>query len=357
MSSPGVAKTTLAAEAVNLCDDFPCDSVIFGCSPVMQRIRRTVEKVAATDVPVLIQGESGTGKEVLARLIHRLSPRSQGSFVKVSCAAIPGQLLESELFGFQKGAFTGAYMAKPGRIEMAKSGTLFLDEIAELDVGLQAKLLQVLQDGHFARIGDHEERKVDARVICATNRNLEKEIESGTFRRDLLYRINVISIHLPPLRDRLEDIPMLADHLVAMFSQRYGLTALPLIQEAKQELQRRDWPGNIRELENSMARYVLLGLEELLNFPPWEKRRSPAVSHELAPDGTMPLKNVVRESAQKMEREMVLKALAANKWNRRRTAEMLNISYRALLYKSRGAGPRSKRESQNGSAPSADPPD
>lgn len=356
MSSPGVAKTTSAVDASNGGGDCPRDSVIFGCSPGMQMVRRTVEKVAVTDVPVLIQGESGTGKEVLARLIHRLSPWSQGAFVKVSCAAIPGQLLESELFGYEKGAFTGAYTAKPGRIEMAKSGTLFLDEIAELDVGLQSKLLQVLQDGQFVRIGDHEERKVDARVICATNRNLEKEIGSGTFRRDLFYRINVISIHLPPLRDRREDIPDLAAYFATLFSERYERQVLPLSAEMKQVLQQRDWAGNIRELENAMARYVLLGEEEIL-VRSNERHRSTSMEFKLAPDGSLPLKNISKGVKEEMERQVILKALEANKWNRRRTAEMLKISYRALLYKSRGAGLSSRHESQNASATSADLPD
>ena len=201
--------------------DLPPDHIYFGPSQAMQSVRQRVERAAALNVPILILGESGTGKEVLARFVHNRSPWAGGPFVKVNCPAIPGTLLESELFGFEKGAFTGATAAKPGRIEMAESGTLFLDEIAELDASLQAKLLHVLQDGHFTRIGDHEERRMNARVICATNRALQEEIEKGGFRSDLFYRINVISVTLPSLRDRREDVPYLAEYLRVVFNQRF----------------------------------------------------------------------------------------------------------------------------------------
>ena len=184
----------------------------------MEVIRHKIRKVAGTNVPVLIQGESGTGKEVLTRLLHFLAPWSDGPFVKVCCPAIPSTLLESELFGYEKGAFTGAYGMKPGRIEMAHRGTLFLDEICDLDMGLQAKLLQFLQDGQFSRIGAQEDKRVDVRVVCATNRHLDKEIEAGAFRLDLFYRINVLEMQLPPLRARREDIP----DLVAYFLHAHG---------------------------------------------------------------------------------------------------------------------------------------
>src|SRR5277367_2160259 len=201
--------------------EFPPDHIYFGPSEAMQAVRQKVERAAGLNVPILILGESGTGKEVLAHFVHKASPWRDGPFVKVNCPAIPGTLLESELFGFQKGSFTGANASKPGRMELAQGGTLFMDEIAELEAGLQAKLLHVLQDGHFTSIGDHEEKTVDARVICATNRHLQREIERGGFRADLFYRINVISITLPSLRDRRDDIPYLVEYLRQQFNRRY----------------------------------------------------------------------------------------------------------------------------------------
>src|SRR5712692_7350191 len=187
--------------------EIPPDAVVFGRSEGMQELRQRLDKVAGANVPVLIQGESGTGKDIIARMIHLLSPWKSGPFVKVNCPAIPGTLLESELFGYEKGAFTGAFGMKPGRVELAHRGTLFLDEISELDLGLQSKLLQLLQDGQFCRIGAQEDKKVEVRVVCATNRVLEAEIESGTFRQDLFYRINVVNLQMPPLRERRGDIP------------------------------------------------------------------------------------------------------------------------------------------------------
>src|SRR6202167_5683586 len=237
-------------------------TVFFGPSRAMQSVRQKVERAAGLNVPILILGESGTGKEVLAHFVHNASPWRNGPFVKVNCPAIPGSLIESELFGFQKGAFTGANATKPGRMEMAQGGTLFMDEIAELDSSLQAKLLHVLQDGHFTRIGDHEEKRMDARVICATNRNLAREIESGGFRSDLFYRINVISITLPSLRERRDDIPYLIDIFRRRFKNGFQREAPPLSKETLHLLKQREWPGNVRELENCLARYVVLGSED-----------------------------------------------------------------------------------------------
>jgi len=311
----------------------------------MQAVRHKVDRAAALNVPILVLGESGTGKEVLARYIHQRSPWSSGPFVKVNCPAIPGTLLESELFGFQKGAFTGAYAAKPGRIEMAQGGTLFLDEIAELDAGLQAKLLHVLQDGHFTRIGDHEEKRMDARVVCATNRELQREIESGSFRADLFYRINVITITMPALRDRRDDIPYLADYLRVQFNRRFEREAPALSSETLYLLRQRDWPGNIRELENCLARYVVLGSEE--SFYPERVERAPSrFTYEPSPDGNIPLKHIAQQATRRMERDVILKVLQANQWNRRKAAEVLKISYRALLYKVRQAGLPAKRPRQ-----------
>ena len=311
----------------------------------MQTIRQKVDRAAGLNVPILILGESGTGKEVLARFIHQQSPWRNGPFVKVNCPAIPGTLIESELFGYQKGAFTGANSAKPGRMEMAQGGTLFLDEIAELDASLQAKLLHVLQDGHFMRIGDHEEKRLDARVVCATNRNLSREIESGAFRSDLFYRINVIALTLPSLRDRRDDIPYLAEYLREQFNRRFQREAPPLSKETLHLLQQRDWPGNIRELENCLARYVALGSEETF-FPDRVESHSAHVVYDSTPDGNIPLKHIAQQVTRNMERDVILKVLQANHWNRRKAAEVLKISYRALLYKVRQAGLPAKRPRQ-----------
>lgn len=326
----------------------PPEDLYFGPSESMRAVRRKVGLAAGLDVPILILGESGTGKEVLARYIHSASPWANGPFVKVNCAAIPGQLLESELFGYQKGAFTGAHSAKPGRIEAASGGTLFLDEIAELDASLQAKLLHVLQDGSFTRIGDFEEKRMDARVICATNRDLSKEIGTGAFRSDLLYRINVITIQLPPLRERQDDIPQLAEYFRRQFNERFQRDAAPLSDTALRLLREREWRGNVRELENSIARYVILGSEEAL----WaDKHQRPAARPQLALlDANIPLKHIAKQATLQMEQEVILKALQANHWNRRKTAEALKISYRALLYKVRQAGLPPKRPRLKGEA-------
>src|SRR5277367_1092049 len=224
MASAAEARLTSTVHPVEL----PPEHVYFGPSETMQAIRQKIDRAAGLNVPVLVLGESGTGKEVLARFIHNRSPWRDGPFIKVNCPAIPGTLLESELFGFEKGAFTGAHASKPGRMELAQGGSLFMDEIAELDASLQAKLLHVLQDGFFTRIGDHEERSLEARVICATNRKLHHEIQAGGFRADLFYRINVISITLPPLRERRDDIPYLAEYLREQFNRRFKKEAGPL---------------------------------------------------------------------------------------------------------------------------------
>src|SRR5450755_299754 len=244
--------------------EVPPDNIIFGHSDVMQAVRSRLGKVAAANVPVLITGESGTGKDIIARLIHGLSPWKTGPYVKVNCPAIPGTLLESELFGYERGAFTGAYGAKPGRVEMAHRGTLFLDEISELDMPLQSKLLQLLQDGQFCRIGAQADKKVEVRIVCATNRKLEDEIENGTFRSDLFYRINVVNLHLPPLRQRAADIPDLVAYFLEYHNRKYNCRAKPLAGELMATLKKYHWPGNIRELENLVKRYVILGNEEVI---------------------------------------------------------------------------------------------
>lgn len=338
MASPAKIRPENATHPV----DLPPDHIYFGPSETMQSVRQRVERAAALNVPILILGESGTGKEVLARFIHNRSPWVNGPFVKVNCPAIPGTLLESELFGFEKGAFTGAHAAKPGRIELAENGTLFLDEIAELDASLQAKLLHVLQDGHFTRIGDHEERRMNARVICATNRALQDEIQKGGFRSDLFYRINVISVTLPALRERREDIPYLAEYLRQAFNRRFDREAPRISKETLHTLQQRDWPGNVRELENCIARYVVLGSEDAF-YAEGSEKRTYNIAYDQSADGNIPLKAIAQQVTRRMEHDVILKVLQANHWNRRKTAEVLKISYRALLYKVRQAGLPSKR--------------
>src|SRR6202162_865405 len=275
--------------------ELPPDNIIFGHSEVMQAVRSRLGRVAAANVPVLITGESGTGKDIIARLIHGLSPWKTGPYVKVNCPAIPGTLLESELFGYERGAFTGAVGSKPGRVELAHRGTLFLDEISELDMSLQSKLLQLLQDGQFFRIGAQEDKKVEVRVVCATNRHLESEIESGTFRQDLYYRINVVNLHMPALRERRGDIEDLVAYFLEYYNRKYNCRARTLSGELMTALQKHHWPCNIRGLENLIKPYVILGNEEVIS--------SDLVAHQqefptldLNYDGPIALKTITRQA-------------------------------------------------------------
>jgi two-component system response regulator AtoC len=340
---------TSTANPVNLLaqsvGEIPPDAVVFGRSEAMRALRERLTKVAAANVPVLIQGESGTGKDIIARMIHGLSPWRTGPYVKVNCPAIPGTLLESELFGYEKGAFTGAYGSKPGRVEMAHRGTLFLDEISELDPALQSKLLQLLQDGQFCRIGAQEDKKVEVRIVCATNRLLEVEIENGTFRQDLFYRINVVNLQMPPLRERRADVEDLVHYFLEYYNRKYNCRARPVSAELLAALQKYHWPGNIRELENLIKRYVILGNEdgissELVVRPP--EYAGPEIDF----DGPISLKKITRQATRELERKVILKVLQANHWNRKRAARALSISYRALLYKIREAGLPPNRSSR-----------
>jgi two-component system response regulator AtoC len=293
---------------------------------------------------VLIQGESGTGKELVARLIHARSPWAAGPMVKVNCPAIPGTLLETELFGYEKGAFTGAGSSKPGRVEMAHRGTLFLDEVGELDIELQAKLLQLLQDGQFCRIGAQEDKKVEVRMVCATNHNLAAEVDAGQFRQDLFYRINVFSVQLLPLRERQLDIPELVHYFLAAYNEKYNCRAKPVSARMMRSLQEYHWPGNIRELENLIKRYVILGTEEAITSEMTIRETQPSIPR-IPADGAVSLKKVTRQAVLELEREVILRSLQANNWNRKRVARALSISYRALLYKIRNAGIASPRPS------------
>lgn len=322
--------------------EIPPASVVFGRSDAMLAVRERLDKVAGANVPVLIQGESGTGKDIIARMIHAQSPWRIGPFVKVNCPAIPGTLLESELFGYEKGAFTGAYGTKPGRVEMAHRGTLFLDEISELDLGLQSKLLQLLQDGQFCRIGAQEDKKVEVRVVCATNRKLEEEIENGSFRQDLFYRINVVNLHLPPLRERRADIEDLANFFLEYYNRKYNCRARSLSPELISVLHKYHWPGNIRELENLIKRYVILGNEDVISSD-LVTREQECFNPEIPIDGQISLKKITRQAVRELERKVILKVLQAHHWNRKRAARALSISYRALLYKIRDAGLPSNR--------------
>ena len=322
--------------------EMPPETIVFGRTEAMNAVRDRLTKLASANVPVLIQGESGTGKDIIARMIHAASPWRTGPWVKVNCPAIPGTLLESELFGYERGAFTGAYGVKPGRVEMAHRGTLFLDEISELDMSLQSKLLQLLQDGQFCRIGAQEDKKVEVRVVCATNRKLEQEVENGTFRSDLFYRINVVNLHLPPLRERASDIPELVTYFLEYHNRKYNCKAKPLSAEMMNVLGKYHWPGNIRELENLVKRYVILGNEEVITAD-LAPRSTDLFSAEIPLDGQISLKKLTRQAVRELERKVILKVLQNHHWNRKQTARSLSISYRALLYKIRDAGLPSNR--------------
>jgi DNA-binding NtrC family response regulator len=240
----------------------PSLNLIFGRTPEMQAVRRKLESVSNTQLPVLVQGESGTGKEMCVQLIHELSGKGAGALIKVSCPAIPHSLVETELFGYEKGAFTGATSTKRGRVEEADGGTLFLDEVGSLDLEVQSKMLQLLQDGSFMRVGGHSMRTIKTRLISVANRDLKEQVDEGSFRLDLLYRINVMTIDLPPLRRRREDIPELVDHFIEQHARTFQVTPAPLSHDAMRMMQRYDWPGNIRQLDNLIRGYVLIGNEE-----------------------------------------------------------------------------------------------
>lgn len=322
-----------------LAERLPPDEVIFGVTPAMGAIRHKLEKAADTNIPVVIQGESGTGKEVIAEYIHQRSIWANGPFAKINCPAIPETLVESELFGYERGAFTGAVGSKPGRVELAQRGTLFLDEISELAIGLQAKLLQLLQDGHFCPVGGAEDKRVDVRIICATNRQLSREVEEGRFRQDLYYRINVMSVHLPPLRERVGDIATLVDYFLELQGRRYHCSARPLSSRTMALLCGHSWPGNIRELENVVKRYVVLGTEDAITSE-LNGHGDGMLEADFAPDSMVSLKAATQQATKDLERKMILNALEANQWSRKRAARALKISYRALLYKIKVTGLR-----------------
>jgi two-component system response regulator AtoC len=322
------------------------DSVVW-YSDAMRQIRELLEQVAETDVTMLIQGESGVGKEIVARTAHDLSPRKNRPFVKVNCAALPAELLESELFGYEKGAFTGAVGRKQGRFEVANTGTIFLDEIGEMSPALQAKLLQVLQDGEFTRLGGNREVRVDVRVICATNRRLHEMVQDGSFREDLYFRLNVVNVEIPPLRERQEEIEPLAESFLRRFSARYDKHVPRLSDRMRAELARYPFPGNVRELENMIKRIVVLEnegpiLNELVRAGRPGQRGGDALRaliDEIAESaGEIPLREVGRRVAQEAERETIDRVLYHTNWNRKQAARLLGVSYKTLLQKIRGCG-------------------
>ncbi len=359
-----VSEVTQLREQVRRQSDF---TMLFGTSPKMEEVKMTIEQVADTTATVLIRGESGTGKEVVARMVYSQSSRHDKPFVKVNCAAIPHELLESELFGYEPGAFTGANRQKLGKFDQANNGTIFLDEISEMHPALQAKLLHVLQDGEFARLGGKRDIAVDVRVLAATNKPLERAVEEGMFREDLFYRLNVVTIHIPPLRERREEIPIFLDFFMRKYSEYYGKQPPPFSDYAVSRMIEYSWPGNIRELENLAKRYVIVGNEPQIirelsthkpiissvtgSSPIWGLKDSqprseptPTAVPSPAPPASSPrsaaiiddmpsLLEIGKRAAMQAEREAIERVLAQTRWNRRQAAKILKISYKALLNK------------------------
>jgi two-component system response regulator AtoC len=340
---------------------------LLSASENMREVHELIARVADTDVTVLIRGESGTGKELVARAIHAASLRRNRILVKVNCAALPAELLESELFGFERGAFTGAIQHKPGKFEFANGGTMFLDEISEMGGGLQAKLLQVLQDGEFARLGGQHDIHVDVRVLAATNRDLESAVAEGQFREDVFFRLNVICITVPPLRQRRDEIPALTEHFLRRYSEHYNRPIPALATDTLLLFAEYDWPGNVRELENLVRRMVILGTDApirrdvadsiagrglhvsaipalqpvaataVVPSPPSQTTSADARPVAASPARSGSLKDIGRHAAREAERELILRTLHQTRWNRREAAEILGISYKALLYKIKDA--------------------
>jgi two-component system response regulator AtoC len=362
-----------------LSDDQDQAFLAWGQSPPMRQVAHIIEQVADSDVTVLIRGESGVGKELVAKAIHQRSTRRQRPFVKVNCAALPAELLESELFGHEKGAFTGAAITRVGKFEQANFGTIFLDEIGEMKPPLQAKLLHVLQDGEFTKLGSNKKIDVDVRVVTATNRDLEAMLVRGQFREDLYYRLKVIEAVVPPLRDRRDEVSQLTEFFIAKYSRRYNRPVRPMSDELRERFQQYDWPGNIRELENMIKRFVILQDEQLVlhelsrprpvplaagagmpvppleHFAPPPFQSPPPMPVEPADDDSdddavedegpaaagqegRRLVEVAREAALNAERNVIADTLRQVHWNRRKAAQLLGVSYKTLLNKIKETG-------------------
>ena len=322
---------------------------LLGSSPKIQAVRELIDQVADTDITVLIRGESGSGKEWVAQNLLQRSARNSRPFVKVNCAALPSELLESEVFGYEKGAFTGAQGRKIGKFELAHGGTIFLDEVSEMSPGLQAKLLQVLQDGHFSRLGSEHDIKVDVRVLAATSRVLESAVGDGSFRQDLFYRLNVVSIQIPPLRERRDEIPLLCEQFQRSYSDQYGREYRAPSRRLMDAFLTYPWPGNVRELENMVKRMVVLQSEEPVLQEIADRRRKdqgdpgrqelPELERFMAGEvACVDLKQIGRKASAAAEKRVIACVLEKTRWNRRRAAELLQISYKALLYKMKESG-------------------
>jgi transcriptional regulator with PAS, ATPase and Fis domain len=315
--------------------------IFFSYNCELSRIQTIVKDIARTDISVLIKGESGTGKDLVAQAIHENSLRNSKPFIKVNCAAIPRGLLESELFGFEKGAFTGAHMKKPGRFELANGGTILLNEIAEMDVSLQAKLLQVLQDGQFCRLGGNGTVSVNTRIIATTQDHLEQAVKEGLFREDLFYRINTVTVTIPPLRDRKEQIVPFSQYFLNLYRAKYGRSVPSLSLKTLGAFKSYHWPGNIRELENTIKRIVLLGDEEAvvraLVLKEGVGERAVEMSEESRPGmnylDPADLRQVGRKAAEAAEKKIIQNTLYETRWNRKNAARRLGVSYRTLLNK------------------------
>ncbi|MBE0361931.1 two-component system, NtrC family, response regulator [Pseudoalteromonas ulvae UL12] len=299
---------------------------IIGHAPCMQKVFQRIERVSATSATVLISGESGTGKELAARALHQLSHRNNRAFIAINCGAIPENLAEAELFGSVKGAFTGATHDKQGKFSAADQGTIFLDEIAELSLSLQTKLLRLLQEGVVTPIGANHEQKIDVRVIAASHKNLHQMVQDGEFREDLFYRLNVVPIHMPPLRERTEDIPRLIQHFLALFSQRYGISGLQLSGQLLKQLMQFNWPGNVRQLSNTLEQFVLLQNEdELLDTLIRQHTPTNNTTHF-----TLPSDGIEWDS---FEKNLLQQALNREAGNKTQAAKLLGLNYKQFLYR------------------------
>ncbi|MCK6546540.1 sigma-54 dependent transcriptional regulator [Myxococcota bacterium] len=333
---------------------------MIGQSPKLQAVFKTIEKVAASPTTVLITGESGTGKELIAAALHNNSPRADKPFIKINCAAIPRDLLESELFGYEKGAFTGAVSSKPGRFELADTGTLFLDEIGTIPLEMQVKLLRALQESEFERVGGVTTTRVNVRLIAATNSDLAAEAAAGRFREDLYYRLNVVPLVLPPLRERIEDIPPLTEHFRHKYNERLGKKLERITEGALACLQRYQWPGNIRELENVMERAVLFAegavitpddLPDIIRAPDARPAEATPTPHVIGP-----LKEIVRQHTENLEKALIMRALEETGGNVTKAARKLEISRKSLQNKMKELGLRGQ-PTEEGDANDSTPPE
>src|ERR1700744_4158868 len=319
-------------KTTEMIDELDDDLFFLAASPAMKQIRSQAALIAKVNVPVLLLGESGVGKEILARLIHKMSIRAHRPMAKVNCAALPADLLESELFGYEAGAFTGASKSKPGKFELAHKGTILLDEIGEMSAGLQAKLLHVLQDGTFSRLGGRANVSVDSRVLAATNIDVKKAIAERKLREDLYYRLNAFTITVPPLRERREEIPVLLRYYMNKMARQFGKNTLPVSDKLIQECLRYPWPGNLRELGNFVKRYLVLE-DETMMMDELQNKGNDASEEGSTPAGRGGLKALVRSLKDDAEAREIQRALDDANWNRKAAAAKLNISYKALLYK------------------------